>query len=55
MFTNYVLSIYVKRNNLIIFNILYNEIKRSFFVNLIKYNSDATTIAQYLLNKLLLI
>ena len=47
MFTNYVLSIYIKRDNLIILSILYNEIKRFFFVNLIKYDNNTITIAQY--------
>jgi len=44
---SHVLSLHVKRDNFIIFSILYNEIKRSFIINLIKYDSDATTIAQY--------
>jgi len=55
MFTSYVLSIHIKRSDFIILDILYNEMKRSFFVNLIKYDNDATTIARYLSSKLLLI
>ena len=47
MFTNHILSIYVKRDNFIISNILCNEMKRFFFVNLIKYDNDTTTIARY--------
>ena len=45
MFTSYVLSIYIKRDDFIIFSILCDEMKNFFFVNLIKYDSDATTIA----------
>jgi len=48
---NYVSSIYVKRDNLIIFSILYNEIKKFFIVNLIKYNNNTTTIAQYFIEQ----
>jgi len=47
MFTSHVLSIHVKRGDLIISSILCGEMKRFFFVNLIKYDSDATTIARY--------
>jgi len=47
------LSIYTKRDNLIIFNILCNEIKRSFIINLIKYNSDTTTIGQYSIEQII--
>jgi hypothetical protein len=50
---NYVLSIYVKRDNLIISSILYNEIKKIFIVNLIKYNNDTTTIAQYFIEQII--
>jgi len=53
MFTNYVLSIYVKRSDLIISNILCNEIKRFFFVNLIKYDNDATMIARYFIEQII--
>jgi len=47
MFTSYVLSIHVKRSDPIIPSILCGEMKGFFFVNLIKYNNDATTIARY--------
>jgi len=50
---NYVLSIYVKRDNLIISSILYNEIKKIFIVNLIKYNNDTTMIAQYFIEQII--
>ncbi len=53
MFTIYVLSIYIKRGNPIIFNILCNEMKKSFIINLIKYNSDATTIARYFIEQII--
>ncbi len=54
MFTKYVLSIYVKRNDLIIFNILCDKIKNFFFVNLIKYNYDATTIVRYFIKQVII-
>jgi len=41
------LSIYIKRSDLIILEILCNKIKRFFIVNLIKYNNNIITIAQY--------
>ncbi len=47
MFISHVLSIYVKRDDLIISSILCDEMKKKFFVNLIKYDSDATTITRY--------
>jgi len=53
MFTNYVLSIYVKRNDLIIPSILCDEMKRFFFVNLIKYDNNATTIARYFIEQII--
>jgi hypothetical protein len=48
------LSIYVKRDNLFIFNILCNKIKRSFIINLIKYNNNATTIARYFIKQVII-
>jgi hypothetical protein len=53
VFTSYVLSIYVKRDNPIIFSILCDEIKKFFFVNLIKYNSDTTKIARYFIERII--
>jgi len=53
VFTSYVLNIYVKRNDLIISSILCNEMKNFFFVNLIKYDNDATTIAQYFIEQVI--
>ncbi len=50
---NYVLSIYIKRDNLIISNILCNEIKKFFIINLIKYYSNATTIARYFIKQII--
>jgi len=50
---DYVLSIYVKRDDLIILNILCNEIKNFFIINLIKYDSDATTIARYFIEQII--
>jgi len=47
------LSIYVKRNHFIIFSILCNEIKKSFIINLIKYNNNTTTIAQYFIKQII--
>ncbi len=47
------LNIYIKRNNLIISSILYNKIKKIFIVNLIKYNNNATTIARYFIEKVI--
>jgi len=44
---------YIKRNNFIISNILYNKIKKFFFVNLIKYNSNTITIAQYFIEQII--
>ncbi len=54
MFTSYVLNIYIKRDNLIILDILYNKIKKSSIVNLIKYNSNTTTIAQYSIKQIII-
>ncbi len=51
---NYILSIYIKRSDLIIFNILCNKIKKSFIINLIKYNSNITTIAQYFIEQIII-
>ncbi len=53
MFTSYILSIYVKRSDFIISNILCNEMKEFFFVNLIKYDSDTTTIARYFIEQII--
>jgi hypothetical protein len=54
MFTSYVLNIYIKRDNLIILDILYNKIKKFFIVNLIKYNSNTITIAQYFIKQIII-
>jgi len=43
----------LKKSDLIISNILCNKIKKSFIVNLIKYNSNATTIAQYFIKQII--
>jgi hypothetical protein len=51
VFISYILSIYIKRNNFIIFDILYNKIKKSFIIILIKYISNIITIAQYFINQ----
>ena len=48
------LSIYIKRDNSIIYSILYNKIKKSFIVNLIKYDNNAITIAQYFTKQILI-
>ena len=53
MFKNYILNIYVKRNDFIISSILCDEMKKFFFVNLIKYDNDATTIARYFIKQVI--
>ncbi len=53
MFTNYISSIYIKKNDFIISSILCNKIKKFCFVNLIKYNSDATTIVRYFIEQII--
>ncbi len=53
MFTNYVLSIYINRNDFIVSSILCNKMKNFFFINLIKYDSDATTIARYFIKQII--
>ncbi len=48
------LSIYIKRDNSIIFSILYNKIKKYFIINLIKYDNNAITIAQYFIKQIII-
>ena len=47
------MNIHVKRDDLIISSILCDEMKEFFFVNLIKYDSDATTIARYFIEQII--
>jgi len=48
------LSIYVKRDNLIISSILCNEIKNFFIINLIKYDNNTITITRYSIEQIII-
>jgi hypothetical protein len=50
---DHVLNIYVKRGDLIISSILCDEMKKFFIVILIKYVNNATTIARYSIEQII--